>query len=257
MDRGTNIGIKGAKVGTIEHVLAAIKGLQIDNIIVEVNGKEIPVADGSAIEFIKVLKKCEIVEQNAERKYLVIKKPLSFSVPEQNVDVVVVPSESLKITFFIDFEHHSLKPQYTSMISLKDEFVNGFASARTFCFINDIMQLKKSGLIKGGSLDNAIVIGDDKMSKGELDELRKLFNFKGELKLNEDNLLNKKPLRYPNECVRHKVVDLIGDLALLGISVKGHILAARSGHKTNVELIKKLNNYMKMRFYEPNIRKRQ
>lgn len=241
LQRGTNIGIKEATVATIEHVLAAIRGLQIDNIIVEIDGEEIPVADGSAIEFIKVLKKCEIVQQNAERRYLIISKPLSFSVPESNVDIVVVPSNSLKITFFIDFDHHSLSPQYTSMVSLEDEFIEGFASARTFCFVNDILSLKKAGLIKGGSLDNAIVIGDDRMSEDKLNDLRVLFNYKGDLHLNEDNLLNDKPLRYYNECVRHKVLDLVGDLALLGISVKGHILAARSGHKTNIELIKKIN----------------
>ncbi|MBN2018525.1 MAG: bifunctional UDP-3-O-[3-hydroxymyristoyl] N-acetylglucosamine deacetylase/3-hydroxyacyl-ACP dehydratase [Candidatus Cloacimonetes bacterium] len=240
LDRGTNIGIKEATVATIEHVLSAIKGLEIDNIIVEVDGEEIPVADGSAIEFVKALKKCGIVEQNAERKYLEIKKPLSFSVPERNVDVVVVPSESLKITFFIDFDHPNLKPQYTSMVSLKDEYEKGFASARTFCFINDIKQLRAAGLIKGGSLNNALVIGDESLSKKDLEELQVLFNMKDEIKLNEYKLLNATPLRYYNEFVRHKVVDLIGDLALLGISVKGHILAARSGHKTNIELIKKI-----------------
>ncbi|MBC8527442.1 MAG: bifunctional UDP-3-O-[3-hydroxymyristoyl] N-acetylglucosamine deacetylase/3-hydroxyacyl-ACP dehydratase [Candidatus Cloacimonetes bacterium] len=240
LERGTNIGIKNATVATIEHVLSAIKGLEIDNIIVEVDGEEIPVADGSAIEFVKALRKCEIIEQDAERKYLVITKPMSFSVPAHNVDVVVVPSESLKITFFIDFEHPNLKPQYTSMISLKDEYEKGFASARTFCFVNDIKELKMAGLIKGGNLNNAIVIGDENMSDADLQELKKLFKYKDELKLSKDKLLNEEPLRYYNEFVRHKVVDLIGDLALLGIPLKGHILAARSGHKTNIELLKKI-----------------
>ncbi|MBS3740711.1 MAG: bifunctional UDP-3-O-[3-hydroxymyristoyl] N-acetylglucosamine deacetylase/3-hydroxyacyl-ACP dehydratase [Candidatus Cloacimonetes bacterium] len=240
LDRGTNIGIKEATVATIEHALAAIKGLKIDNIIVEVDGEEIPVADGSAIEYIKVLQKCKIVEQEVERRYLVINKPLSFSVPERDVDVVVVPSDSLKVTFFIDFAHYNLKPQYTSMVSLEDEFVEGFASARTFCFVHEILELKKAGLIKGGTLDNAIVVGDPNIDEERMEELRELFDYEGKLELNEDNLLNRKPLRYYNEPVRHKVVDLIGDLALLGISVKGHILAARSGHKTNIELIKKI-----------------
>jgi len=240
LDRGTNIGIKDATVATIEHVLSAIKGLEIDNIIVEVDGNEIPVADGSAIEFVKALKKCGIIEQEAERKYLEIKKPMSYSVPEQNVDVVVVPSESLKITFFIDFDHPNLKPQYTSMVSLKDEYEDGFASARTFCFVNDIKKLRYAGLIKGGSLNNALVVGDESMSEKDVRELKELFNIKGDLTLNEHKLLNTSPLRYYNEFVRHKVVDLIGDLALLGISVKGHILAARSGHKTNIGLLKKI-----------------
>lgn len=240
LERGTNLAVKNASVATVEHVLAAIKGLKIDNIIIEIDGEEIPVADGSSIEFVKVLKKCEIVEQAVERKYLVIKKPMSFSISKENVDVVVVPSESLKITFFIDFEHPFFKPQYTSMISLQDEFEKGFAPARTFCFVKDIKALKAAGLIKGGNLENAIVIGDHKMSKSELQELKKLFDYKGKITLSNDNILNEKPLRFPNEFVRHKVVDLIGDLALLGVSIKGHILAARSGHKTNIELLKKI-----------------
>ena len=258
LERGTNIGIKEAKVATIEHVLAAIKGLEIDNIIVEVDEEELPVADGSSIEFVRALRKSEIIEQDAERKYLAISKPMSFSVPEHNVDIVVVPSESLKITFFIDFNHPNFKPQYTSMVSLRDEFENGFASARTFCFVKDIKSLRAAGLIKGGSLDNAIVIGEDNMSTPEFQELKELFGFKGELSMNEEKILNSKPLRYYNEFVRHKVVDLIGDLALLGISLKGHILAARSGHKTNIELIKKIrklyeNEILKAKYQKKSI----
>ncbi|MGC9337335.1 MAG: bifunctional UDP-3-O-[3-hydroxymyristoyl] N-acetylglucosamine deacetylase/3-hydroxyacyl-ACP dehydratase [Candidatus Cloacimonadia bacterium] len=240
LERGTNLGINNAKVATVEHVLAAIRGLEIDNIIVEIDGEEIPVADGSAIEFVKALRKSGIVEQNAKRLYLELEKPLSFSVPEDNVDVVVVPSDSLKITFFIDFNHPLLKPQYTSMISLKDEFEEGFASARTFCFLKDVIQLCEAGLIKGGSLGNAVVIGEENISQDDQEKLRKLFNYKGDFKLNKDNILNPEPLRYYNEFVRHKVVDLIGDIALLGIFFKGHILAARSGHKTNIELLKKI-----------------
>jgi UDP-3-O-[3-hydroxymyristoyl] N-acetylglucosamine deacetylase/3-hydroxyacyl-[acyl-carrier-protein] dehydratase len=240
LERGTNIGIKDVKVATVEHVLAAIKGLEIDNIIVEVDGEEIPVADGSAIEFVRALRRSEIIKQNAPRIYLTITKPMSFSIPEKNVDVVVVPSESLKITFFIDFNHPYFKPQYTSMLSMRDEFEKGFAPARTFCFVKDIKALRMAGLIKGGSLNNAIVVGDENISEAELQELRELFGYKGELKLNEEKLLNPEPLRFYNEFVRHKVVDLIGDIALLGICVKGHILAARSGHKTNIELLKKI-----------------
>ena len=259
LERGTNIGIKEAKVSTIEHVLAAIKGLEIDNIIVEVDGEELPVADGSSIEFVKALRKSKIVEQDAERKYLAITKPMSFSVPEHNVDVVVVPSESLKITFFIDFDHPNFKPQYTSMVSLRDEFEEGFASARTFCFVKDIKQLRTAGLIKGGSLDNAIVIGEDDMSDSEFQELKEIFGYKGELNMNEEKILNSKPLRYYNEFVRHKVVDLIGDLALLGLPLKGHILAARSGHKTNIELIKKIrklyeNDIIKAKYQKKPVR---
>jgi UDP-3-O-[3-hydroxymyristoyl] N-acetylglucosamine deacetylase/3-hydroxyacyl-[acyl-carrier-protein] dehydratase len=259
LERGTNLGIKDAKVATVEHVLAAVRGLEIDNIIIEVDGEEIPVADGSAFEFVKALRRSGIVQQNAKRLYLELEKPLSFSMPEDNVDVVVVPSDSLKITFFIDFNHPLLKPQYTSMISLRDEFEQGFASARTFCFLRDVIQLREAGLIKGGSLENAIVIGEENLSEHDIEKLRKLFGYKGNFQLNADNILNNEPLRYYNEFVRHKVVDLIGDIALLGICFKGHIIAARSGHKTNIELLKKIrklyeNEILKQKYQKKTIK---
>ncbi len=241
ISRGTTIAIGEAKVSTIEHLLAAIAGLEIDNILVEIDGVEVPATDGSAIEFIHTIEKGEIIEQGEEKRYLELAEPISFSAPKENVDVVVVPSDTLKVTFLIDYNHPFLKTQYTSMMSVEKEFVPGFASARTFAFLNEIRELKNKGLIKGGSLDNALVIGEPDMSEQEINELKRTFNYDKEIYVDKKTgLLNGKELRYYNEFVRHKVVDLMGDIALLGISLKGHIIAARSGHKTNVELMKRI-----------------
>ena len=244
ISRGTTIGVGKATVATIEHVLAAIKGLNIDNIRIEVDGPEVPVADGSAIVYLKLLKKVGIVEQDAEREYLEIEKPLSFSAPADNVDIVIMPSEDLKITFMVDYQQKALGTQYTTMQTI-DDFEEDFASARTFCFLHEIIMLKEAGLIKGGSLDNALVVANPDTPKDEIKRLRKMFNYHEEINVGPDGLLNHTPLRYYNEFVRHKVVDLIGDIALLGVPIKGHFLAARSGHKTNVELVKKLRKLHK------------
>jgi UDP-3-O-[3-hydroxymyristoyl] N-acetylglucosamine deacetylase/3-hydroxyacyl-[acyl-carrier-protein] dehydratase len=239
ISRGTTIGIDGASVGTIEHVLSAIKGLNIDNIRIEIDGPEAPVADGSPIVFLNLLRQAGLVQQDSERVFFELDSPISFSAPEENVDIVIVPSNELKVTFMIDYKHPHLGTQYTWLPSL-DRFEKDFAGARTFCFINEILYLKEKGLIKGGSLDNALVIAEPDMSEAELKHLQAVFNYHKPVAVSEEGILNNNKLRYHNEFVRHKVVDLLGDIALLGMPIRGHILAARSGHKTNVELVKKL-----------------
>ena len=245
ISRGTTVGIKGvASVSTIEHVLAAIKALKIDNITIEVNGPEVPVADGSAYPFLKLLKEVGFVEQDSIREYFEFDEAIAFSYPEDNVDVVIVPSNELKITFMIEFQHKHLGTQYTWLPSL-DVFEKEFSLARTFCFLHEILFLKEAGLIKGGSFENALVLADAEKDTLEIDKLKILFNIKDEVKVSEKGLLNNTELHYHNEFVRHKVIDLLGDIALLGVPIKGHILAARSGHKTNVELVKKLKQIQK------------
>jgi len=244
ISRGTTIGINEASVATIEHVLAAIKGLNIDNIRIEVTGSEVPVADGSAIIFLEMLKKCGIVEQDSEREYLVLDESIHFSMPADNVDIVIVPSDSLKVTFMVDYKQKALGTQYTWLPSL-DHFENEFASARTFCFLHEIIALKEAGLIKGGSLNNALIVADPNTPETEINKLKKIFGYDNEISVGANGILNNTPLRYYNEFVRHKVLDLIGDIALLGVPIKGHILAARTGHKTNVELVKKLRKLHK------------
>jgi UDP-3-O-[3-hydroxymyristoyl] N-acetylglucosamine deacetylase/3-hydroxyacyl-[acyl-carrier-protein] dehydratase len=244
ISRGTTIGIKNATVGTIEHVLSAIKGLNIDNIRIEIDGPEAPVADGSALCFLNLLKTAGVVEQDSPRVYFEFEEPISFSSETENVDIVILPSSELKVTFLIDYKHKYLGTQYTWLPNLS-YFEKEFAGARTFCFINEIMHLKQMGLIKGGSLENALVIAEPDMSEDELKHLQDIFGYHKPVTVSAEGILNSHSLRYYNEFVRHKVVDLLGDIALLGVPIKGHILAARSGHKTNVELVKKLRSIQK------------
>ena len=244
ISRGTTIGLGKATVGTIEHVLSAIKGLCLDNIRIEIDGPEAPVADGSPIVFLNLLKMAGKLQQDSERIYFEIDDPISFSAPNENVDVVIVPSNELKVTFMIDYKHPYLGTQYTWLPNM-DVYEKEFAGARTFCFINEILKLKEMGLIKGGSLENALVIAEPGITEAELQHLQDVFGYHKQVTVSEEGILNSHPLRYHNEFVRHKVVDLIGDIALLGMPIKGHILAARSGHKTNVELVKKLRQIQK------------
>jgi len=238
ISRGTTIGIDDVKVHTVEHVMAAIAGLEIDNVICEVDGNEPPVGDGSALPFVEVLLKSGIVEQDALRDYLVIDKTITYSDPSKGIDIVVFPSDEFRLTFMVDYQNPALGTQYTSMYSLTEEFATEFAAARTFCFLHEVEELWNAGLIKGGGLDNAVVIIDREMSEGETDELRKKFGINTDIKLSHNGILNGKELRYYNEPVRHKALDLIGDLALLGVPIQGHVMAARSGHGANAELVK-------------------
>jgi len=250
ISRGTTIGIGDLKVHTVEHVLAAISGLEIDNIICEVDGNEPPVGDGSSLPFVEVLLKAGFMEQDSPRDYLVIDRTIAYSEPERGIDIVVFPSDEFRITFMVDYKNPALGTQYTSMYSLPEEFVTEFAAARTFCFLHEVEELRKSGLIQGGALDNAVVIIDREMSDTELRDLRKLFGIDNQVTLSKNGILNGKELRYPNEPVRHKALDLIGDLALLGMPLKGHVMAARSGHAANAELVKLIRKEFKKRLIQ-------
>jgi UDP-3-O-[3-hydroxymyristoyl] N-acetylglucosamine deacetylase/3-hydroxyacyl-[acyl-carrier-protein] dehydratase len=249
ISRGTTIGIGDVTVGTIEHLLAAIKGLNIDNILVEINGPEVPVIDGSARPYLELLKAVGTVQQEAEREYLEFDEAISFSAPNENVDVVIVPAEELKVTFMVDYRHPFLGTQYTWLPSMS-YFEKEFSGARTFCFLHEILYLREQGLIKGGSLDNALVVADPNIDPDTLAKLRTLFDYHKDIDVNANGLLNNTELRYYNEFVRHKVLDLIGDIALLGVPIRGHIIAARSGHKTNVELVRKLRQMHKKQILE-------
>lgn len=238
ISRGTTLGLNGFKVHTVEHVLAAISGLEIDNILVELDGNEPPVGDGSALPYVESILKAGIVQQDSPKDYLIIDKTIAYQDAKRGVDIVVFPSDEFRITFMVDYRNPALGTQYTSMYSLADEFATEFAAARTFCFLHEVEELFKAGLVKGGNIDNAIVIIDRDMSQDELDQLRKIFNIDSSVKLGTNGILNGKELRFYNEPVRHKALDLIGDLALLGVPLKAHVIAARSGHKANVELVK-------------------
>ncbi len=241
ISRGTTLGLDSVEVHTVEHVLAAIRGLEIDNIIVELDTNEPPVMDGSAIEYVKTLNHAGIVEQNANKDYLVIEDTVHYHDEKNNVDIVVLPQkDSFRITLLIDFNNPALGVQHTGLFNLTEEFEKEFAPARTFCFLNEVQMLKENGLIKGGDLDNSIVIVDEDYNKEQLETLRKNLGLKGTLMIGSTGILNDKKLRFKNEPARHKLLDLIGDLALIGAPIKGQILAARPGHRANVEFTKML-----------------
>lgn len=241
ISRGTTIEQKGNKMHTVEHVLAALAGLNINNCYIEVNNIEPPVMDGSAIEFVKALKEAGIKEQNIPQPVLEIDKIVRYGDQETESEIHVLPSDTFSITCMIDYKIPDLGAQYSATYDLYEEFEKDYASARTFCFLSEVEFLKEAGLIKGGDTSNALVFVDKKIDQEEINRIKNLFDdIKGDVVLGDNGMLNNTPLRFENEAVRHKVLDLVGDLALLGVPIKGHVLAARSGHKHNVELVKKI-----------------
>jgi len=211
--RGTSLGEGKVRIRTVEHILAALAGLAIDNVRIKVDGEEIPAADGSALPFVRLIQKAGIVEQEFPRRFLEINEPLWIE--EGDKRLIVLPSPRLKITYTVDFPHSPLKSQFAEFTIDEKIFIQEIAPSRTFGFMEEVEGLKKKGLIKGGSLENAVVIDGN-------------------------GVLNKEGLRFPNEPVRHKILDLIGDLYLLGQPIQAHVIAVKSGHLFNVQLIQKL-----------------
>ena len=240
--RGTTIAANGASIHTVEHVLSAIYGLQIDNILVEVAGNEPPVLDGSAIEFVKSLKEAGITQQDAPREYIEIDRTIIHHDEEHAIDLVIIPSDIFRVTYMIDYKNTFLGTQYTAMYDIS-EYEQEYAPSRTFCYLSETVMLKERNLIKGGTLDNAVVFIDRELNESEFDRLKKLFGV-DDIKISEDEgILGGGELRFVNEPVRHKVVDLLGDLALLGAPLKGHVMAARAGHAAHVELARKVRKF--------------
>ncbi len=214
VSRGTTIGLNGAKVHTVEHILAAIFGLDIDNIGIEVDGPEIPNGDGSAYPILLALKKAGLVEQEAERKYICVTEPVYYR--HDDVTLSVLPSDELRMTMTIAYDHVAIGTQYASFTITPETFEKELAPARTFCFLREVKMLQEQGLIKGGSLESAVVIGDEAI-------------------LNDD-------LRFTDEFVRHKMLDMLGDMYLLGRRIKGHVIGVKSGHARNVMFSKQIKS---------------
>jgi UDP-3-O-[3-hydroxymyristoyl] N-acetylglucosamine deacetylase/3-hydroxyacyl-[acyl-carrier-protein] dehydratase len=242
ISRGTTIEENGVRIHTVEHALAAVTGLRIDNILIELTGKEAPVMDGSAKDFVDIILDAGVVEQSKPRSVLVIDKPVMYSDPDKEIDIHVVPSDRFRVTFMVDYSLPQLGTQYEAIYNMAEDFAKEVAPARTFCFLSEVEMLKKQGLIKGGSLDNAIVIVDKEIDKDDADTLQREFGVQEAISLGANGILNGKVLRFKNEPVRHKALDLIGDLALLGMPIQGHVTAARSGHASNVEFVKMIRN---------------
>lgn len=240
ISRGTTIEQNDVRIHTVEHALAAVTGLRIDNVMIELNSKETPVMDGSAKDFVDVLLDAGIVTQESERKVLEITRAVNYTDYYRDIDIHVIPSDRFRVTFLVEYPLPALGTQYEAIYNMEEDFAVEVAPARTFCFLSEIEMLKEQGLIKGGGLDNALVIIDKKIDKIEMNRLRNLFGIEENIIQGANGLLNGKLLRFKNEPVRHKTLDLIGDLALLGTPIKGHVTAARAGHASNVEFVKKL-----------------
>ncbi|MET3501486.1 UDP-3-O-[3-hydroxymyristoyl] N-acetylglucosamine deacetylase/3-hydroxyacyl-[acyl-carrier-protein] dehydratase [Mucilaginibacter rubeus] len=241
--RGTSISQNGATVNTVEHVLAALVGLEVDNLLIDLDGPETPIMDGSSIQFVDVITEVGLVEQDADREYYHIPYNIHYSEPERKVEMVAMPLDDYRFTCMVDYNSQVLGSQHAS-ISTIGEFKKEIASCRTFCFLHELEMLLKHDLIKGGDLNNAIVVVDKDVDEEELNHLAKLFNRK-DISVAPQGILNNIELRHQNEPARHKLLDMIGDLALVGVPLKGHIMAARPGHAANVAFAKKIKALIK------------
>ncbi len=257
--RGTTISQNGATVNTVEHVLASLVGAEIDNLIIELDGPETPIMDGSSIMFIEALEKAGIIEQEADREYYNIPHNIHYSEPDRKVEMVAMPLDDYRFTCMIDYNSPVLGSQHAAITTIS-EFKKEIASCRTFCFLHELEMLLKHNLIKGGDLNNAIVVVDKQVSKEELKNLAVLFN-RDDIGVAKEGILNNIKLRYQNEPARHKLLDMIGDLALVGVPLKGHIMAARPGHAANIAFAKKIKAQIEkekikkhIQIYNPNVK---
>ncbi|NLE02652.1 MAG: bifunctional UDP-3-O-[3-hydroxymyristoyl] N-acetylglucosamine deacetylase/3-hydroxyacyl-ACP dehydratase [Fibrobacter sp.] len=235
--RGTTIGKDGIRVYSIEHVMSCFAGLGIDNCRVDVEAQEIPLLDGSSLPYVKMVEEAGIVEQQVERRYITLTEPVMYV--KGDVALGVFPLDHFRLTLEVDYNYPALGAQYTTLFSLND-YVKDFAPARTFCFLSEIEKLREQGLIKGGSLDSALVVQDVELTNERIDYIHKLFAYQGPIKSGKNGFLNDTELRFYNEPCRHKALDLIGDLYLLGKPIKAHVIGARTGHAANIAVAKNI-----------------
>ncbi|MCX6326064.1 MAG: bifunctional UDP-3-O-[3-hydroxymyristoyl] N-acetylglucosamine deacetylase/3-hydroxyacyl-ACP dehydratase [Bacteroidia bacterium] len=241
--RGTTLAQNNASVSTIEHVLAAFHGLRVDNALIELNGPEAPIMGGSSWKFVEAIKEAGIVDQKEDRNYFVVKQKITFSDEEHGVDLMVYPDDHFSANVLIDYNSKILGNQYSILDNIND-FEEKICKSRTFVFFHELEPLFNQGLIKGGDLDNAIVILEKEVEQSEIDRIAKLFNRPG-ISTHTAGILNNTELRYPNEPARHKLLDIMGDLALVGHPIKGKVVATRPGHYANTRLAKLMRQEMK------------
>jgi len=240
ISRGTTIAIGEARVHTVEHVMAALVGLQIDNVLIELDANEPPVGDGSAKPYVDALLKAGFEIQTAPKDYLIIDQTVQYRNEQKKVEIVALPTDDYRITVLVDYENPALGSQHTGLFDLEKEFVTDFAPCRTFCFLHEVEMLHSQGLIRGGNLDNAIVIIDRKLDDAEIKRVSAKLGITDAVILGNNGVLNNRPLHFPNEPARHKLLDVMGDLALIGVPLKAQILAARPGHASNIEFARKI-----------------
>ncbi len=241
--RGTTLEANGAKVYTVEHVLAALVGMGIDNVLITLNGPEIPIIDGSSLPFVELIEKAGLTELTTDKVWYTLDENIIFRDEKKNVEMVAMPASEYSITTLIDFNSPVLGTQHAGLKHI-NEFRNEIAPCRTFCFLHELEMLLDNNLIKGGDINNAIVIVDKKVDEKEMERLKKIFK-KDHIEVKSEGYLNNLELRFPNEPARHKLLDIVGDLALIGYPVKTHIIASRPGHSSNVEFAKKIKQYIR------------
>ena len=249
--RGTVLSKGTAHVSTVEHAMAALYALEVDNCLIEVDAPEFPILDGSAIKYVEAINEVGLEEQNSYKDYYIVRRKMEVSDPETGSKLTLLPDDSFSINSFIEFESKYIHNQSASIENMQD-FAEEIAPARTFVFVRDIEQLHKAGLIRGGSLDNAVVIYESKLSQESLNELAKLIGSPPH-DANVMGYLNKKELIFQNEPARHKLLDIIGDMALVGKPIKGRIIATRPGHKINNKLARMLRRDIKLNEVQPPI----
>jgi UDP-3-O-[3-hydroxymyristoyl] N-acetylglucosamine deacetylase / 3-hydroxyacyl-[acyl-carrier-protein] dehydratase len=249
--RGTTLMQNGTSVSTIEHALAALYGLRVDNAIIELDGPEAPIMGGAAWNFTEAIKDAGFTELKEERNYFVVKQKIVFSDEEHGVDLIIYPDDHLSINVLIDYNSRILGNQYAILDSI-DDFEKEICRSRTFVFFHELEPLHRKGLIKGGDLDNAVVILEKEVEQEEIDRIAKLFNRPG-ITRHTAGILNNTELRYPNEPARHKLLDIMGDLALVGQPIKGKVVATRPGHSANTRLAKLIRQEIKKAHSKINI----
>ncbi len=241
--RGTTLQVGDVKVSTVEHILAALVGMGVDNVLIEVNGPEIPIMDGSSTPFIELIEGIGVFEQEAAKAWYSIDENIFHYDEGKRVEMVALPALDYQITTLIDFNSPVLGTQHAALKTIKD-FKAEIAPCRTFCFLHELEALLEHDLIKGGDINNAIVVVDKPVTDEEMGRLAKVFK-REKIEVKSEGYLNNLELRFPNEPARHKLLDVIGDLALIGYPIKARIIANRPGHSSNVEFAKKIKQYIK------------
>lgn len=250
-NRSTTIEANGARVGTIEHLMAALVGNQIDNLLIEINAPEVPILDGSSEPFVETIQKVGVQKQDAKRVYFELQHNVSFVDNDKKVEMVALPYSEYRINTLIDFNSPVLGTQHADIKHIT-EFNDAIAPCRTFCFFHELEYLIDHNLIKGGDINNAIVVVDKPVSEEQVHRIAKVFK-KEDVKVSEGGILNNLDLRFPNEPARHKLLDVIGDLALVGVPFKAHIIANRPGHASNIEFARKIKEHIKKYKYRQTI----
>jgi UDP-3-O-[3-hydroxymyristoyl] N-acetylglucosamine deacetylase/3-hydroxyacyl-[acyl-carrier-protein] dehydratase len=242
--RSTTLEHNGARVNTIEHIMAALVGTGVDNVEIDIDGPEVPIMDGSALPFMEIIDEVGVAEQDAKKVYYTIDTNITYYDDKKNVEMVALPAVDYRVTCMIDFNSPVLGTQHANLNSLAD-FRSEIAACRTFVFLHELEYLINNNLIKGGDINNAIVIVDKPVSEEELARLATVFQRKNISVEQREGILNNIKLRFPNEPARHKLLDILGDLALVGYPIKAHIIANRPGHASNVEFARRLKQYIK------------